>query len=69
MVLPKPVIGIGPDFNKVAVNLWNWLWIDDPGPQSLTVTAGAVSVTAVARLSESVWSMGEPLANLNLARK
>jgi hypothetical protein len=66
--IPPPKIGIGPDFNKVAVNLWTWLWIDEPAPVSITVTAGAVSVTAVARLSTTEWTMGEPVDNPDTER-
>ena len=63
MQIPTPQIGIGPDFDKVAVNLWTWLWIDEPDPVSLTVSAGPVSVTATATLAQTEWSMGEPTEN------
>ncbi len=55
-----PAIGAGPDRSKLAVNLWTWLWIDNPGPQTVTVAAGGVSVTAVATIASVTWSLGEP---------
>jgi hypothetical protein len=58
--VPPPAIGAGPARDKLAVNLWTWLWIDNPGPLSATVTAGTVSVTATAILSTVTWSLGEP---------
>ncbi len=42
------------------MNLWTWLWIDEPAPVSMTVAAGPVSVTATATLAQTEWSMGEP---------
>ena len=58
--IPQPAIGVVPDREKLAVNLWTWLWIDDPGPLSNTVAAGGVSVTATAVLTSVTWSLGEP---------
>jgi hypothetical protein len=60
--IPQPAIGVGPDRDKLAVNLWTWLWTDDPGPLTNTVAAGGVSVTATAVLSSVTWSLGEPKA-------
>lgn len=60
MTVPAPSINIGPDFSRVAVNLWTWLWISEPDPITATVAAGAVSVTATATLDSVDWSMGEP---------
>ena len=60
LTVPHPSIGVGPSREKLAVNLWTWLWIDNPGPLSATVTAGGVSVTATANLSTVTWSLGEP---------
>ena len=68
MSIPVPQIGIGPDFDNVAVQLWTWPWVDDPGPPSMTVTAGTVSVTAVATLSTTTWTMGEPVDNPDTER-
>ena len=58
--IPQPAIGAGPDRSKLAVNLWTWLWVDDPGVLSATVAAGGVSVTASANLASVTWSLGEP---------
>jgi hypothetical protein len=58
--IPQPAINAGPDRDKLAVNLWTWLWIDDPGPLTATVAAGGVSVTATANLASTTWSLGEP---------
>ena len=60
LVVPAPTIGVGPDRAKLAVNLWNWLWVDDAPPVSVTVAAGNVSVTATATLTSTTWSLGEP---------
>ncbi|MET0965257.1 MAG: hypothetical protein ABWZ02_02605, partial [Nakamurella sp.] len=58
--VPAPSIGAGPGREELAVNLWTWLWIDDPGPMAETVAAGGVSVTATAALTSVSWSLGEP---------
>ncbi len=58
--IPSPRISVGPDRAKIAVNLWTWLWIDDPGALAATVAAGGVSVTATATLGSVTWSLGEP---------
>lgn len=58
--IPPPTIGAGPDRTKLAVNLWTWLWVDNPGPLTNTVTAGGISVTVIAVLSSVDWSLGEP---------
>lgn len=58
--VPSPQISVGPDLDKVAVNLWTWLWITPPDPVQVTVSAGAISVTAIAELTSVDWTMGEP---------
>src|SRR5664279_5180331 len=60
--IPDPSMKFGPDSSRIAVNYWLYLWVDDPGPVTATAAAGAVSVTAVARLSSVTWTMGEPVA-------
>ncbi|WP_315097816.1 hypothetical protein [uncultured Cellulomonas sp.] len=47
-----------------VVGLQTWLWIADPdehtvGPITRSATAGAVTVTATARLDKVVWDMGD----------
>lgn len=58
--VPVPVINLGPDDTKVAVNVWTWLWLDQAAPLSITVEAGGVSVTATATLDSVTWTTGEP---------
>jgi len=58
--IPQPLIGAGPDRTKLAVNLWTWLWVNNPGQLSVTVAAGGVSVTATATLASVTWTLGEP---------
>ena len=53
----------GPD-SVAVVGLQTWLWIADAdehtvGPITRTATAGAVTVTATARLDRVVWDMGD----------
>jgi len=60
LAVPAPLLSVGPDRAKLAVNLWTWLWVDDPGQLSVTVAAGGVSVTAKATLTSVTWSLGEP---------
>jgi len=64
--IPDPSMNFGPDDTKIAVRYWLYLWLDDPGPVTATATAGAVSVTAIARLSSVTWTMGEPVSADNL---
>ena len=60
IVMPLPHINAGPDRTRLAVNLWTWLWINDAEPQTVTVSAGGVSVTLTAALDSVTWSLGEP---------
>jgi hypothetical protein len=64
--IPVPSMNFGPDDTRIAVRYWLHLWLDDPGAVTATATAGAVSVTAVARLSSVTWTMGEPVSAENL---
>ena len=59
--IPKPGIHLGPDPDRIAVNFYAWLWLDNAPPVSSTVALRGVSVTATATLSSVDWSMGEPL--------
>lgn len=61
--IPPPTIGVGPDRNQVFVQIPTWLWVDDAGPLTSTVSAGGVSVTATARLASTSWTLGEPERN------
>ena len=58
--VPPPAIGAGPERDKLAVNLWTWLWVNDPGAMTNTVATAGVSVTATATLASVTWSLGEP---------
>ena len=60
LTIPQPVIGAGPNRSKLAVNLWTWLWVNNPGPLAATVALGGVSVTATATIASVTWSLGEP---------
>ena len=60
--IPRPSMHFGPDDNKIAAKYWRYWWVDNPGAGTATAVAGAVSVTATARLTSVTWSMGEPAA-------
>ena len=57
---PTPVMHFGPDEAQVAVKVPVWLWVDRPALNPVTVTAGAVSVTATPEVTSVTWSMGGP---------
>ena len=40
-----------------------WLWIEDPGNISTSVSLRGVTVTATATVDTVTWSMGEPVEN------
>ncbi|MHB1009870.1 MAG: hypothetical protein ACYC1E_11675, partial [Propionibacteriaceae bacterium] len=58
-IVPEPLPGrVG------IIGLPTWMWVDHPtettmGPISRTATAGGHSVTATARVTRIVWSMGD----------
>ncbi len=60
LAVPTPLVHMGPDPAVVAVKVPVWLWIEDPQALTATVSAGGLSVTATARVTSTVWSMGEP---------
>lgn len=67
MRLQAVAIGIVPEPGPNSVGLVGapvWMWVAQPGPrtvgpQTATATAGAVTVTAQARMNEVDWSMGD----------
>jgi hypothetical protein len=67
--MPDPSMNFGPDPERIAVKYWLYLWVDDPGVVSATVTAGAVSVTATATMTSVIWTMGEPVSADNLGSR
>ena len=67
--IPEPSTHFGPDDSKIAAKYWLYMWVDDPGVVTATAKAGAVSVTATARLTSVTWSMGEPASAENLASR
>ena len=67
--MPDPSMNFGPDPERIAVRYWLYLWVDDPGVVSATVTAGAVSVTATATMTSVIWTMGEPASADNLGSR
>lgn len=60
--IPKPVMHFGPNADQIAVRYWLYLWTDNPGDLSRTVTAGGISVTATAKLTSVTWNMGSSSA-------
>ncbi len=62
LTIPAPDSKFGPDPTRLAVSMWTYLWVTDPGPLTATATAGAVSVTATATLTSVTWAMGEPVS-------
>lgn len=58
--LAGPAIGMSPVGDQL-VRLPTWLWLDPAGwqPVAASAAAGGVSVTAVARPVEVVWSLGD----------
>lgn len=61
--VPSPTISYGPSAKDIVVQIPTWLWVDDPGQLSASVSAGTVTVTASARLSSTTWTLGEPDRN------
>ncbi|MFJ5804079.1 ATP/GTP-binding protein [Streptomyces decoyicus] len=64
MKLTGPDIGIVPKpGGKGLVGLPVWMWTDKTaeayGPNKASATAGAVTVTATAKVSQIVWDMGD----------
>lgn len=64
MTLNGPRIGIAPKPGKTGlVGLPVWMWNDKgettTGPQTVTASAGAVTVTATAEVDKVVWEMGD----------
>jgi hypothetical protein len=64
MTLNGPEIGIAPEPGKTGlVGLPAWMWNDEgettTGPQTVTASAGGVSVTATAEVDKVVWNMGD----------
>lgn len=60
-VVPETDVRFGPDPKRIAVNMKTWLWVGsstDLGKES--AAAGAVTVTAHARVVRVEWSPGEP---------
>jgi hypothetical protein len=56
---PPPTLHFGPKPDQVSVNYPVWLWVDDPGPLTATVSLRGVTVTATATISNVTWNMGE----------
>jgi len=56
---PDPLLHFGPKPDNVSVNYPVWLWIDDRGPLTASVSLRGVTVTATATISQVTWNMGE----------
>ena len=63
LTVPVPVVHVGAVGEPVAVKVPVSLWVDDPAALVASVSAGGVTVTATARLTSTVWSMGEPVGD------
>lgn len=64
MTLKGPDIGIAPEPGRTGlVGLPVWMWNNKgpttTGPQTKTASAGAVTVTATAKVDKVVWNMGD----------
>lgn len=59
---------IGPAVENAVVHKPLWLWVDDPGPQTSSLTLRGVTVTVNAHITEVTWSMGEPVDNPDKGR-
>jgi hypothetical protein len=65
MVLLKPTIEMAPPLGSAGavVGVPVWMWIDrgpsNTGPVSKSVSAGGITVTATAAVSEVDWAMGD----------
>jgi hypothetical protein len=59
--LPSPRIEANPAAGEQLVGLPTWLWVDRAGwgPVSATASVPGVSVTAVARPTSVVWTLGD----------
>jgi hypothetical protein len=58
--VPLPAIQVGPNIQRVAVNIPVWLWVSNPQAVTASSTDRTVTVTATATLGSVTWSMGEP---------
>jgi hypothetical protein len=58
--VPLPTIQVGPNIQRVAVNIPVWLWVSNPDAVTASATDRTVTVTASASLQSVTWSMGEP---------
>jgi hypothetical protein len=63
MTMNAPAITIAPPGGKALVGAPVWLWdaknAQTWGPQTVTVTAGGLSVTATSRVTDVSWSLGD----------
>lgn len=62
LVLPEPAIRTSPDEDWVqVVHVPTWMWVEKGGWKEVTTTASVpgVTVTAVARPRQAVWSTGD----------
>lgn len=61
--LPTPQPQLGPSPAKAVVHLPMWLWVQDPGTLTSTLTLRGVTVTTRATITGVTWSMGEPVGS------
>lgn len=59
--LPALQPQLGPNADQVVVHKPLWLWVDDPGPLSSSLTLRGVTVTVNATITKTIWHTGEPI--------
>lgn len=64
VLIPDHTVGIGPTKpDETIVKVPQWLWVDDPGPQSASISLLGVTVDMTASIESVDWNMGEPTGN------
>ncbi|NNG37655.1 hypothetical protein [Nakamurella aerolata] len=64
VLIPNHTVGIGPTKpDETIVKVPQWLWVDDPGPQSASISLLGVTVDMTASIESVDWNMGEPTGN------
>jgi hypothetical protein len=61
ITLPAPEPSFGPDAATLAVKVPVWLSVAPFAPITETATAGRLTATVTAELTDTTWQMGEPL--------
>lgn len=59
--LPALQPQLGPGADKAVVHKPLWLWVDDPGVLTSSLSLRGVTVTVNARITKTTWHTGEPI--------